>query len=116
VCWLLGFLYPLHSSVMSLSLNGTSSLDCVSAIRSGRFDWKLRVRVVRIWEVTGHGVSDDVSSLEIILVDEFVSSPDCAFLNHHLFLDICLFLCLVIDFILSNVISMVRGIEFRQRF
>lgn len=55
---------------MSLSLNGPSLLDSISAIRSGRFDWKLRVRVVRIWDLPDRGVDDVVNSVEMILVDQ----------------------------------------------
>jgi len=52
------------------------SLDSVSEIVPGRLTWKVKVRVVRLWEVPTFLNPDQANSLEIVLLDEMVCD-DC---------------------------------------
>jgi hypothetical protein len=52
------------------------SLDSVSEIVLGRLTWRIKVRVVRLWEVPTFLKLDQANSLEMVLLDEMVFDDD----------------------------------------
>lgn len=48
------------------------SLDSLSEIVPGRLTWKIKVRLVRLWEVPTFLKPDKANSLEMVLIDDKV--------------------------------------------
>ena len=46
--------------------------NLLSQINPGRHNWRIKVRIARIWHVSGTSKGKDFSSLELVLVDEEV--------------------------------------------
>lgn len=53
------------------------SLDLVNDIVPGRLNWRIRVRVVRMWEVPTFLKPNQANSLEMVLLDQMVCVTDC---------------------------------------
>jgi len=49
------------------------SLDCLSEIVSGKDAWRIKLHIVRIWEVPTFLNPDQTNSLEMVLIDEKVN-------------------------------------------
>jgi len=58
------------------------SFDSLSEIVPGKDGWRIKVRILRIWEVPTFLRPDQTNSLEMVLIDEKVG---CSFS--------CIFLC-----------------------
>ncbi|MCH85459.1 replication factor A protein [Trifolium medium] len=43
--------------------------DFLSDVLPGRTSWRFKVRIARMWEVTGYLRPDQVTSIEMVLVD-----------------------------------------------
>lgn len=48
-------------------------LTFVNEILPGRIDWKIVVRIIRLWQITDFKYRNTINSVEMILVDENVS-------------------------------------------
>ncbi|XP_054793461.1 uncharacterized protein LOC129322577 [Prosopis cineraria] len=47
-----------------------ATFDCIHSINQSREDWKIKVRIVRLWSIAPHAVSNEPTSLEMVLQDE----------------------------------------------
>jgi hypothetical protein len=61
-CGILGFS---HSEM-------EKGLDCLADIVPGRETWRIKVRVLRMWEVPSFLKPDETNSLEMVLIDQKV--------------------------------------------
>jgi hypothetical protein len=66
-----------------------SRFDCVADIASGKDNFSIRVRVVRLWKVPAFLNPSEYSSLEMVLIDEKVA--------------ICFIVCLLLSIVNSHV-------------
>jgi hypothetical protein len=48
------------------------SIDCLCDIVPGRESWRIKVRVLRMWEVPTFLKPDQANSVEMVLIDEKV--------------------------------------------
>jgi len=74
--WFVKFL-KLSFLFMFLAMVNDNSFDRLSSIVLGRNAWKFDVRVVRMWEVPMFLKPEQTSSVEMILVDQFVGIYLC---------------------------------------
>jgi len=48
------------------------SIDCLADIALGRENWRIKVRVLRMWVVPAFLKPDETNSLEMVLIDQKV--------------------------------------------
>jgi hypothetical protein len=67
----------------------SSAFDMVGVVCPGRESWRIKVRVLRMWNVNSFLRTDQVNSIELVLIDEKVSisTLDC-YLIQDQFLDV----------------------------
>ncbi|XP_054808645.1 uncharacterized protein LOC129310753 [Prosopis cineraria] len=47
-----------------------ATFNCIRSINQSREDWKIKVCIVRLWSIAPHAVSNEPTSLEMVLQDE----------------------------------------------
>ncbi|XP_054794577.1 uncharacterized protein LOC129300077 [Prosopis cineraria] len=58
-----------------------ATFNCIHSINQSREDWKIKVRIVRLWSIAPHAVSNEPTSLEMVLQDEAVCDRIRAFVR-----------------------------------
>jgi hypothetical protein len=62
--------------------------NMLSEINPTKYNWRVKVRAARIWQISGNSKGKEFSSMELILVDEEVHQLACLICFRDIFVPI----------------------------